>query len=472
MNRTSFNLAIVGITAVVTVGILLLLQNILRRQSEAEQVVFNLLKLSEDVRDPKEWGKNFPRQYDSYQRSVDTQRTKHGGNEAVQKLDEDPALRVLFKGYAFGKDYREERGHAFMLSDQDHTERVTEFKQKGACLHCHADVTPAYRALGEQAGVASVGGFEPAQVMKGFEMFCALPLDEARKMVDHPVVCADCHDPESMQLRVTRPGFINGIAALAASTEPLPHLRTIEEWRKSERKTPYDPNQLATRQEMRSFVCGQCHVEYYFKGEGKLVTYPWEKGIRVEHIQEYYDEAEFKDWVHADSGAPLLKAQHPEFELWNQCTHARSGVACADCHMPYLREGAIKISDHQVRSPLLNASKACQVCHRYSAQELEGRVELLQDRTRSLLDRGETALVELIAAIDRAKQSGQTYAQLAPARKLHREAQFRLDFIAADNSMGFHAAQESARIMAEAIDLARQGEIALLRPAAEKSKSE
>jgi nitrite reductase (cytochrome c-552) len=145
-----------------------------------------------------------------------------------------------------------------------------------------------------------------------------MPYFEARKLVRHPIACIDCHDPSSMQLRVTRPGFIEGIRAFKA-TQGIQN---------------YDVNKQATRHEMRAYVCGQCHVEYYFKGQEKRLVYPWGKGLKVEEILAYYDEAKFKDWTHADTGAPVLKAQHPEFEMWNQGIHARSGVTCADCHMP------------------------------------------------------------------------------------------------------------------------------------------
>ncbi len=452
--------------AAVSFGVLMLQQNIATRKHEGEQVVFKVVELTEDTIDPAEWGKNFPRQFDGYRRTVDTERTKHGGSEAFQKLDEDPRWRVLFQGYAFGVDYREERGHAYMLSDQDMTERVKNFKQPGACLHCHASVIPAYRAAGRGAGVPDEKGFGWSQVMRGFETVCAMPYGEARKLVEHPVSCLDCHDPNSMQLRVTRPGFLNGIQALARSGEPVPHLPSIERWRteSQQRKAEYDPNTDASRQEMRSFVCGQCHVEYYFKGDAKLLTYPWANGLKVEQIEEYYDDtAGHTDWTHAVSGAKVLKAQHPEFELWSQGIHARSGVACADCHMPYQREGAVKISDHHVRSPLLNVSRACQTCHRFPEADIKARAEAIQDRTRSLLVRAEEATVDLIRAIEAGKAAGMTDEQLDPARKLHRRAQWRLDFVAAENSMGFHAPQESARILAEAIDFARQGEVALLK---------
>ena len=204
-------------------------------------------------------------------------------------------------------------------------------------------------------------------------------------------------------------------------------------------------------------ACGQCNVEYYFAGEKKLVTYPWNKGLKVEDIESYYNEVGWSDWKHADSGAKTLKAQHPEFEMWSQGIHARSGVSCADCHMPYKREGAIKVSDHHVRSPMLNVARACQVCHNYTETEIKGRVEAIQDRTAALLRRGEAAVFELIQAIKAAAALGASDEDLADARDLHRRSQWRLDFVSAENSMGFHAPQESARILGEAIDYARQG---------------
>jgi nitrite reductase (cytochrome c-552) len=159
----------------------------------------------------------------------------------------------------------------------------------------------------------------------------------------------------------------------------------------------------------------------------------------------------------------MLKAQHPEFELWNQGIHARSGVACADCHMPYVRQGAIKISDHQVRSPMLSAARACQTCHRYPESEIQARVDAIQGRTRKLTSRAEDALLDLMDAIKEARKRGATAQELKPAREYHRHAQWRLDFVASENSKGFHAPQEAARILAEAIDLARQGQVSALR---------
>ncbi len=455
--------ALIAAVGIATVLVLLLYENIVTRKAEATQHVFRVVEVDENTVDPVLWGKNYPRQYDSYRRTVDIERTTHGGSEAFQKLESDPVYRHIFAGYAFAVDYREERGHAYMLDDQDQTKRVTQFKQPGSCLHCHASTLPAYIEAGLKAGVAPGKENREAQIQKGFEELCAMSYDEAREHVSHPVSCIDCHDADTMALRVSRPAFLNGIRDLAKSDYPTPHLPSIERWRKEGHKDEYQPNIDATRQEMRSLVCAQCHVEYYFKGEGKLVTYPWSQGLKVEQLEEHYNKEGFSDWTHAESGAKVLKAQHPEFELWSQGIHARSGVSCADCHMPYVRDGAIKVSNHHVRSPLLNVAQACQGCHRVPEKEITARALLAQDRNKALLTRSEEALVALIIELSAARGNGATDAQLQAARDLQRKAQWRVDFIAAENSMGFHAPQEAARILGEAIDYARQGQIELLK---------
>jgi nitrite reductase (cytochrome c-552) len=463
--RRAVYVVIVVLFAAIAIMALALQQNIATRKREATATVFRIVGIDETTADPAEWGKNFSRQFDGYKRTVDVEMTKHGGSEAFQKLDADPRWRDIFAGYAFSIDYREERGHAYMLSDQRETERVTKRKQPGACLHCHASSVVAYRGVGLKLGAAgtakdplqSPAGQE--QLMKGFESVCAMPYEEATTLVAHPVSCIDCHDPSTMAVRVTKPGFINGIRVLATSDDPLPHLPSIERWRQGKRTKPYDPNIDASRQEMRSMACAQCHVEYYFKGDEKLLTYPWHRGLKVQQIESYYDAAGYKDWTHQQTGAPVLKAQHPEFEMWSQGIHARSGVSCADCHMPYKREGAIKVSDHHVRSPLLNVARSCQVCHNYTEAEITSRVTAIQDRTAGLLNRGTDAVNDLIKALAGAQAGGANDSDLKAARDLQRKAQWRLDFVAAENSMGFHAPQESARILGEAIDYARQGEV-------------
>ncbi|WP_425616116.1 ammonia-forming cytochrome c nitrite reductase subunit c552 [Anatilimnocola sp. NA78] len=442
-----------------------LLTNIFERKQEARQPFIRLVEVGEDDTDPAKWGTNWPKQYDSYKLTALTTRTRfggHGGSEALpeEKIERDPWLKRMFEGYAFSIDYRDRRGHAYMLDDQESTKRLSK-PQTGSCLHCHASIMPVYRELGD------------GDAMAGFKKTHAMPYEELDKMVHdmghaHPVSCVDCHDPQSMGLRVTRPGFINAIQSLATSAAELPHLPSVERWRETDRKEPYDPNQLASRTEMRSFVCGQCHVEYYCSSKMPL-EFPWSKGLKVEQIEEHWNETKFEggerfyDYKHAETGAEILKAQHPEFELWSQGIHARSGVSCADCHMPYQRDGASKVSDHWVRSPLLNINRACQTCHHFPEEEIKSRVEAIQQRNFDLLQRGGAALMDQLDAIAEAKKQGATPEQLKPSLELQRQAQWRLDFIAAENSMGFHAPQEAARILAEAADLARQGQIAALK---------
>ena len=462
-SRTGY-LALIGLTAAFAAGLTALLMNIADRKAEQRVAYVRLVEVGEDDTDPAKWGKNWPLQYDAYRRTALLTKTRFGGHQGSEalpeeKIERDPWLKRMFAGYAFSIDYRDRRGHAHMLEDQEQTKRLSK-PQSGSCLHCHASIMPLYRTLG--------GG----DAMKGLDASHKLSYQELHRQLQasghaHPVSCVDCHDPSSMTLRVTRPGFLRGIQALAASDAPVPALPSIAEWREGKRDTPYDANRDATRNEMRSFVCGQCHVEYYC-GAKMPLTFPWANGLRVEQIEAFWDATKFSngeafvDYTHAETGAAVLKAQHPEFELWNQGIHARSGVSCADCHMPYMREGATKISDHWVRSPLLNVNRACQTCHRASEAEMKSRVDAIQQRNYDLMQRAGAAMVDLIDAVQSAKANHAAPPGLERALTAQRRAQWRLDFIAAENSMGFHAPQEAARVLGEAIDFARQGQIAIL----------
>jgi len=471
MNRSSADRggaafwAVLVLAVLAGAGLSALLLNVSQRKHEALAPHVRLVEVDEDTTDPAVWGTNWPAQYDGYVKTALSTRTRfggHGGSEALpqEKIDRDPWLKRMFLGYAFSIDYRDRRGHAYMLQDQENTQRLTK-PQSGSCLHCHGSVMPLYRQLGD------------GDAMAGFAKTYAYSYQDLNKLLHEgghadPVSCVDCHDPETMRLRVTRPGFINGIRALAAGDAPVPAIPSIQQWRDAGRQGEYDPNADASRAEMRSFVCGQCHVEYYCSSQMPL-TFPWGDGLKAEDLESFWnrttfpDGARFFDYKHKESGAPVLKAQHPEFELWSQGIHARSGVGCADCHMPYMREGATKVSDHWVRSPLLNISRACQTCHRWPEEELAARVDQIQERNFELLQRGGAALTDLLDAVLAAKAAGADEAALAPVLELQRSAQWRLDYIAAENSMGFHAPQEAARILGEAADLARQGQVAALK---------
>jgi nitrite reductase (cytochrome c-552) len=464
LRRWPLALILVGVAAG-TAGLTALLLNIGERKDEARQAYVRLTEVTEDTTDPAIWGVNWPKQYDSYRLTAVSTRTRfggHGGSEALpqEKIERDPWLQRMFRGYAFAIDYRDRRGHAYMLEDQEQTRRLTK-PQSGSCLHCHASVMPLYRELG---GGDALAGFEKTYTMTYQETNARL-YDLGH---GHPISCVDCHAPETMAIRVTRPAFLQGIRRLAEGDAAVPHLPSVERWRAGPRDRPYDPNLDASRSEMRSFVCGQCHVEYYCSDKLPL-TYPWGEGLSADDAEAFWnatvfgDGARFYDFEHAETGARLLKAQHPEFELWSQGIHARSGVACADCHMPYMRDGATKVSDHWVRSPLLNVNRACQVCHRFPEDELAARVDAIQGRNHELLQRAAEALMDQIDALLAARQAGVPDADLAAALELQRQAQWRLDYVAAENSMGFHAPQEAARLLGEAADLARRGQIAAMQ---------
>ncbi|MCB8917052.1 MAG: ammonia-forming cytochrome c nitrite reductase subunit c552 [Ardenticatenaceae bacterium] len=411
---------VVGI--VVMAGLAALLTNIQQRKAETVEFPLQVVQIAPDELDPAVWGQNFPRQYDSFLRTQDdTISTAYGGSVPYSKLERFPAMVRLWAGYAFSKDHNEDRGHYYMTEDQKNTLRVQLVEQPGACINCHAAEAP--QLIAEM----------------GWEEFNHTPFNDLKDELHLGSSCSDCHDPETMGLRITRPALINALEAQGI------------DWTQ------------ASRQEMRTYVCAQCHVEYYFLGDNKVLTFPWSQGKTIDDIEAHYDSYEFKDWTHAETGAPMIKIQHPEYEMWTTSVHAQSGVSCADCHMPYVREGAVKVSDHWLRSPLTNINNACQTCHQQDEALLAERVQTIQDRTASLLRLSEEAILDAIDAIVAAQAAGATDEQLAEARHLHRQASLRWDFVSSENSTGFHSPQEAARVLAMAIDFARQAQLAAER---------
>jgi nitrite reductase (cytochrome c-552) len=399
-------------------AITFLLLNIQQRKDEALQYPLNVVEISETELNPEVWGQNYPREYSSWLKTQeDTAPTAYGGSQPFDKLERYPILKRLWAGYAFSVDYSEERGHFYALIDQKETERQNAVNQPGACANCHAGEAPQLIA------------------QMGWEAFNHTPYKEISGTLHYGSTCADCHDPKTMELRITRPAFVNAMTQRGIDVSK------------------------ATRQEMRTYVCAQCHVEYYFAGDNKLLTFPWAKGTTIDDIDNYYAEAGFRDFVNKETGADMIKIQHPEFELFTTGLHYKSGVACADCHMPYVREGAIKVSDHWVRSPLQNIRQSCGQCHNQDEAELSQRIVDIQETTAGLLRRTETALGEAMDAILAAKNARATDEQLASSRELIRKAQMRWDFIFSENSTGFHSPQEAARVLGEAIDYARQAQL-------------
>lgn len=277
---------------------------------------------------------------------------------------------------------------------------------------------------------------------------------DAAELAEHPVSCIDCHDPETMDLVITRPALKNALTKLKAS-------EGIED---------YDVNRDATRSEMRSYVCAQCHVEYYFAGEDKTLTFPWANGLDLDDVWDYYAELETPhvDFTHATTEASILKAQHPEFEVWSQSVHAANGVSCADCHMNYKREGAAKVTNHHITSPTADLNASCGTCHSTDDGVLEDRITTIQDRFIESRDRAMDALVALVADIEQAMKDGVSEEQLDLARQYQNKASFYADYAYSENSYGFHAPDYMQRVLSTSLDASRKGQLALKGATAEE----
>ena len=506
---TTFVVAALG-----AAGVAWLLTNIMDRKQEARNPTVRVAELTEISVDPKPWGLNWPHHYDGYLATAGDE--FYGGAEAMpeSKLDHQPWLRRLYAGYAFSIDYREARGHAYMLYDQGVTERITQKPQAGACMHCHASTTVLWRKAGLEAmgqpadDEALAADFNMPAVIRGFQELSRKPYQEVLAMLYsvpdgtpednetvfpappvggftgefagkklpeghvlegnvHPVTCIDCHNPTTMELRVTRPGLVLGLQALATSDEPVPHLPSIERWRRGSQNTPYDVNKMASQNEMRSYVCAQCHVEYYC-ATSDVLEFPWGQGLKHDQLEAHWaaktfpDGTAFFDYKHGETGAKVFKAQHPEFELWSQGVHAQNGVSCSDCHMPYQTKGGTKMSDHRVDSPLNNINNACLTCHNSSESELLARVNTIQQTTVDMRERAGAAVTEMFDAIMQAKAAGATDEQLAPIFELQSKAMWRVDYISSENSKGFHAPQEAMRALGEALDYSRKAQAAAM----------
>lgn len=406
--------AIIIFLAIAVVALLIFMKN----QPLQKRGVTPLVEVAAMEPDSSVWGLNFPNQYSTMQKTLSNNtRTAYGGSEPYSKLEADPRLVKLFAGYGFSIEYNEDRGHLNGLADVRAIKRVNE-KTPATCYSCKSSNNPK---LWDEMGMAA---------------YDKMLFSDMTPRLTESIGCANCHEANTMRLIVTNPALDEALKAQG------------KDWR------------TFTRQEMRTVVCANCHVEYYFAGEGKYLTFPWENGTRIEDIEAYYQTINFTDWSHKESESPMIKMQHPEYEFFTAgSTHYEAGVSCADCHMPYTRDGAVKFSTHDVHSPLLEPAKSCGTCHT-DVEYVTGRVAEIQKQVSTTMLATEDAISAAIDAISKAAADANADATLLEeARQLHRSAQLRWDFIAAENSMGFHNPEEALRILAAATDLARQAQI-------------
>lgn len=421
------------ITALIVFALGLLTSSIIERRTEAQYIDQQNVDISEFEPRNIVWGQNYPKEYETYMATRDTSFvSKYNGNAHIDQLEQFPALVILWAGYGFSKDYNQAKGHFYAIKDIYNTLRtgapgVTETEPMPAtCWTCKSPDVPR---LMNDIGVKEF--YEGKWSRHGSEIV-------------NPIGCADCHDENTMDLQITRPALIEAF-----------------------RRQGKDINE-ATHQEMRTLVCAQCHVEYYFNKEKPFegvpyLTYPWDNGTSVEEVEKYYDDINFSDWTHALSKAPMIKAQHPGYEIFQTGIHARRGVACADCHMPYKSEGGVKFTDHKIQSPLNNIANSCQVCHRESEQELTNSVYANMDRVLEIRGELEHLLVTTHLEAEFAWKSGATKEQMEDALADIRHAQWRWDYAAASHGAAFHAPVETLRIISTGIQKANDARLKIAR---------
>ena len=423
-STTFILVGIIVVLAVTLVGVLVFMKN----QPPQQRAFQQLVEIAPLEPDSSLWGQNFPNQYASLLKTKDNNiDTTYAGSSAFSWLERDPRQVILFGGYGFSKDYNDDRGHEWALTDVRGTERVNE-KTPGTCYSCKSANNPK---LWKEMGMAE---FDKTA-------FSALGAS-----IDQPIGCANCHEAGTMRLVVTTP-------ALEEAFE-----RQGKDW------TTFP------RQEMRTVVCANCHVEYYFAGEDKYLTFPWDDGTQADEIYAYYEALGFKDWAYPETDSPMLKVQHPEFEFFTAgSTHYNAGVSCADCHMPYIREGAAKYSMHDIHSPLLNPELACGQCHSDS-ETVVRRVNTIQEQVANTKIATEDAIVDAVNAIKAAVANPSSEAELLDqAREMHRHAQFNWDMVSAENSTGFHNPDYALRLLADATNYARQAQMLAAQAAGDPS---
>ena len=409
-----FGILFIAALALVVFVLGMLLVSISDRRAEAFKRPL-LHEIAPVEMDAEKWGQNFPRQYDSWKQTRDVSFTasKYGGSGHRDYLEETPANVILFAGYAFSKDYCQARGHWYSVQDVTQSPRVNP-NTSASCWYCKSPDVP--RLIAEM----------------GIEAFSSKKFFDLKDRITRSVGCYDCHEANTMKLRVLRPAIIEGLSKQGKNVNEFSH------------------------QEMRSVTCAQCHSTYYFAEKTNIVTFPWSHGLLAENLERYYAEDGFSDWTHPISKVRMIKIRHPDYEIFSTGVHAFQGLSCADCHMSYRTEGAEKFSDHHLRSPLADIANTCAVCHRWSEAEVRTRVTSIQDKVREGRDRAESAIAHAHFDIAACMEAGAGDEELAAARDLLRYAQMYWDFIAAANGMGFHSPQESQRILAAALDKASQ----------------
>ncbi|MBO6291583.1 MAG: ammonia-forming cytochrome c nitrite reductase subunit c552 [Selenomonas sp.] len=370
----------------------------------------------------------YPLEYNSYMKNNlgGASPTVYGGSDPGKSyIEMQPELLTNFKGYKFSVQYDVARGHTWAGVDQLNSQRIPP--QKGNCIVCKSSwmYDKWYKESGwdfaSKPFMDATPPFTNKDTVEGTDLYFG---------------CSSCHDPDTMELRVYQQGFVESMAMKGIDISQASH------------------------NEMRSYVCGQCHNEYYFMKEDGRVRHPFIGGWEPEEQFQWYQSGQAggftQDWVHPDSKTLMLKAQHPDFEIWKTSVHADAGVTCVDCHMPYMRENGKKYTSHWMTSPLKTVEESCLKCHDESKDTLIARVKTIHDNNYKLQRIAGQTVARAHLAVKAAMDAGATDEQLAGIRLKLREAQWYWDWVAAENGNGFHNPDKCMRISGEAIDLGHQ----------------
>lgn len=404
----------------------LLASSVIKRREEAVFAYTPQVDLSQYEPRNEVWGKNFPRQYECYRETLDTSfMSKYNGNAFIDMLEKYPQFVVLWAGYGFSKEYNQARGHAYAIQD------IRKILRTGAPVNGKSSPMPNTCWTCKSPDVPRV------MDKIGAKEFYKGSWETRGHQIVNPIGCADCHDADDMSLRISRPALIEAFEARGKDINKASH------------------------QEMRRLVCVQCYSEYYFKGEGNYLKFPWGNVMSLEDMIEYYDKKDFVDWRHGISKAPMLKAQHPDYELFMTGIHAERGLACADCHMPYMSKGGQKFSDHKVQSPLNYINRTCQTCHREDKEQLIENVYERQDKIMESRKQLEELLVKAHVEAGKAWDVGATKSEMKDALHDIRHAQMMWDYVAASHGASFHSPIEYSRILAKGINTAQSARLKL-----------
>ena len=427
---------IFGASMVVVFILGLLVSALMERRAEVASI-FNNRKnpMQGIVAQNQKFKSDFPREYETWKATEETDfRSKYMSSDIQDVLAERPNMVILWAGYAFSWDYNSPRGHFHALEDHREILRtgfpttVTDgSNQPGTCWTCKGPDVPR---LMEEVGPAAF--YKANWAMWGAD-------------VVNPIGCSDCHDSETMDLHISRPALREAFASMGKDVDK------------------------ATHNEMRSLVCAQCHVEYYFHDypdtpeKDQYLTFPWKYGLTLEDAEKYYDEMGYADYIHTLSKAPILKAQHPGYETSLQGIHGQRGVTCADCHMPYVADGGVKYSDHHIQSPLAKMDRTCLVCHRESEETLRQNVYERQEKCLEVRDQLEDILAKAHIEAKFAWDKGATEAEMNDALQNIRKSQWRWDYAVASHGASFHAPQEVLRLMGNGITYAQEARLQIAK---------